>query len=196
VIKFNRTTFTETQRKKPAMNLQTKIDARSENDPDQNDYPLRYTLCFLRYGNQFLMLHRKNSPNRGLWNGVGGHIEAGEAPLACCIREVQEETGYTGITPEYKGLMTWDGFETGNGSLCIFTATVNSAGHFPVEMDEGRLEWKPIEWVFSSDEVVSNIHYFGPEMINHSEPRRYHFSYREGHVLQYQKFSLPEWARI
>ena len=40
------------------------------------------------------MLHRRRPPNQGLWNGVGGRIEAGEPPLAACLREVQEETGY------------------------------------------------------------------------------------------------------
>ncbi|HVB46987.1 MAG TPA: hypothetical protein VNF69_01220 [Burkholderiales bacterium] len=30
------------------------------------------------------MPHRLRAPNRGLWNGVGGRIEAGESALAAC----------------------------------------------------------------------------------------------------------------
>jgi len=53
-----------------------------------------YTLCFLTRGDHILMLHRRRPPNQGLWNRVGGRIEAGESPLTACLREVREETGY------------------------------------------------------------------------------------------------------
>ena len=54
---------------------------------------LTHTLCFLTRADQVLMLHRRKPPNQGLWNGVGGKIEAGETPLEGCLREVLEETG-------------------------------------------------------------------------------------------------------
>ena len=52
-----------------------------------------HTLCFLTSGERVLMLCRRKEPNRGLWNGVGGRIEAQETPHAACLREVREETG-------------------------------------------------------------------------------------------------------
>lgn len=41
------------------------------------------------------MLIKKNRPKwqAGRLNGVGGHIEAGEAPIVAMVREYQEETG-------------------------------------------------------------------------------------------------------
>ena len=53
-----------------------------------------HTLCFLTRGDKVLMIKRRKPPHTGLWNGVGGKIESGEGPLAGCIREVDEETGF------------------------------------------------------------------------------------------------------
>src|SRR5688500_7686889 len=54
---------------------------------------LPWTLCFIRRGGQLLMLERRREPNRGLWSGVGGKLDAGESPRAGVHREVLEETG-------------------------------------------------------------------------------------------------------
>ena len=41
-----------------------------------------------------VLLIRKNRPQwqAGMFNGIGGHTEAGETPLECMIRESKEET--------------------------------------------------------------------------------------------------------
>ena len=54
------------------------------------------TLCYIERAGKVLLLHRtrKNEdPNHGKWIGVGGHIEPGETPEVCVLREVLEETG-------------------------------------------------------------------------------------------------------
>lgn len=50
--------------------------------------------AFDQSGHQVLLIH-KNRPTfqAGLWNGVGGKIEAGESPLKAMLREFHEETG-------------------------------------------------------------------------------------------------------
>jgi len=56
------------------------------------------TLCYLMDGSRWLMLLRnkkKNDINEGKWIGVGGKIEAGEAPEAGMRREILEEAGLT-----------------------------------------------------------------------------------------------------
>ena len=42
-----------------------------------------------------VVLIKKNRPDwqKGLWNGVGGKIEANETPKEAVVREVKEETG-------------------------------------------------------------------------------------------------------
>ncbi len=144
---------------------------------------LRYTLCFLTRGEHVLMLHRQKPPNQGLWNGVGGHLEPGESPRECIVREVREETGFFLDQVTLAGLLTWDGFEIPAGGLYIFTAEA-PAGE-PQFCAEGELAWKPRGWVFSSPDVVSNIHIFGPCVLDGSPPQVYHFSYNKGEIVNH-----------
>jgi 8-oxo-dGTP diphosphatase len=151
---------------------------------------LRYTLIFLTRGADVLMLQRRKPPNQGLWNGVGGRIEAGESAEECALREVREETGYHLDNLRFGGLVTWEGFEIPAGGLYVFSSEV-PAGE-PGITSEGTLAWKARDWVFSSPEVVSNIHVFGPHVLAGSHPQRYHFVYRDGKILGYEFLPLEE----
>ena len=44
---------------------------------------------------QVLLIKRQHSHGAGTWSTPGGHLEYGEAPQECAIREVREETGVT-----------------------------------------------------------------------------------------------------
>ncbi len=145
---------------------------------------LRYTLCFITRDDQILMLYRRNPPNQGLWNGVGGRLEEGESARECVLREVREETGFLLPDVHFAGILTWDGFETPPGGLYIFTAAAPEGE--PVACLEGPLEWKPRSWVFSSPEVVSNIHRFGPLALDGCPAQKYHFTYEAGHIIQFE----------
>lgn len=148
-----------------------------------------FTLCFLLHGQDVLMLHRKFPPNQGLWNGVGGHILAGETPKRAVIREVFEETGYEIAEPNFSGLLTWDGFEIPPGGIAIFTAEVPHRSF--INNHEGELAWKDRAFACSSPEVVDNIHVFLPDILAGEPPRRYHFSYRDGVRIRDEVRSLP-----
>jgi 8-oxo-dGTP diphosphatase len=130
------------------------------------------------------MLHRRNPPNQGLWNGVGGRIEPGEKPLACILREVEEETGFHLATARFCGLLTWEGFEIPPAGLYIYTAEA-PAGE-PRPNSEGTLEWKPRWWVFTAPETVSNIHVFAPLVLDGAPPQVYHFVYAGGEILRHE----------
>jgi 8-oxo-dGTP diphosphatase len=150
---------------------------------------LRFTVCFLTYEEQLLMLKRNKPPNRGLWNGVGGHIEAGETPMVSCLREVYEETGYRLPEVSFCGLLTWSGYEIDDGGLYLFIAPVPTPEFAPT--NEGELAWKSRNWVFNSPETVSNIHYFGPKILNGVPPCEYHFDYDGGIIQHYEILPLP-----
>lgn len=151
-----------------------------------------YTLCFLTRGDQVLMLYRNNPPNQGLWNGVGGKIIGGESPEDACLREVREETGYCLSTVHFAGMLTWRGFEISVGGLFIFSSVVPEFE--PVANEEGLLGWKPRDWACTSSEVVSNIHYFLPHVLDGTLPQVYHFEYVDGAIAGHRVAPLPGWA--
>ena len=140
------------------------------------------------------MLHRLKRPNQGLWNGVGGHIEPGETPSDSCLREVEEETGYTLLRVKFAGLLTWDGFEIADGGLYLFTAEAPPGE--PRASHEGDLAWKTKKWVFSSPKVVENIHYVAPAVLNGSPPRQYHFNYQNSAIFKFAVHPLPDWVDV
>lgn len=141
------------------------------------------------------MLKRRNPPNQGLWNGVGGHLEPGETPRDGVLREVREETGFCLESARFAGLLTWNGFETPPGGLFIYTAEAPPGE--PLVCSEGPLAWKPRSWVFSSPEVVSNIHVFGPRVLSGAAPQVYHFEYHNGQIKAYSISPLPGgWAAL
>lgn len=153
-----------------------------------------YVLCFLTRGARVLMLHRSNPPNRGLWNGVGGHLNPAESPRAACLREVQEETGFVLPDVHFAGLLTWADFPGHpDGGLYIFTAPAPPGEPKPCE--EGQLAWKTHRWVCSAPDVVENIHHFAPLVLDGAPPQVYHFDYGpQGQILQHELRPLPAWA--
>ena len=60
---------------------------------EKNKIDIKYTLCFIKRDNEFLMLNRIKAPNMGLWNGVGGKLELNEDKFQGIKREITEETG-------------------------------------------------------------------------------------------------------
>lgn len=100
------------------------------------------TLCYIERGNQYLMLHRtkkENDENKDKWIGIGGHIEPGETPEACILRECREETGLALLDPIYRGIVHFRSDVWPDEEMHLFTAT-----RFEGEMtdcDEGELAW-------------------------------------------------------
>ena len=56
--------------------------------------------------NQVLLVKRSVPPKIGMWCLPGGFIELGEGPEEGALRELAEETGLTGSSPELLGVRT------------------------------------------------------------------------------------------
>lgn len=107
-------------------------------------------LCYLfDEQGRLLLLHRLQEPNKGLYSPIGGklHMDEGESPAACALREIEEEVelklDYSDL--HLTGLVSETGFG-GHTHWLMFLFEVTR----PVEVKrmafrEGRLEWKTWE---------------------------------------------------
>ena len=105
---------------------------------------LNTTLCYIRRGGDYLMLHRikkAHDLNRDKWIGIGGKFEDKESPEDCLLREVREETGLTLTDYRYRGLVTFVSDRWPTEYMHLFTAD-SWTGELK-ECDEGVLEWIP-----------------------------------------------------
>ena len=101
------------------------------------------TLCYLKRGRDYLMLHRVKKEvdeNKDKWIGIGGKFEEGESPEDCLLREVREETGLTLTSWRYRGIVTFVSDEWGTEYMHLFTADAWE-GQIRQDCDEGELEW-------------------------------------------------------
>lgn len=100
------------------------------------------TLCYLIKDGKYLMLYRnkkENDINAGKYIGVGGHVEEGESPVDCIIREVEEETGFTVNSLRTRGFIT---FVMGKETEHAFLYTSEDfAGELKESCNEGELSW-------------------------------------------------------
>ena len=102
------------------------------------------TLCYVRRGEEYLMLHRikkKNDLNQDKWIGIGGKFEDKESPEDCLLREALEETGLTLTSYRYRGLVTFVSDQWPTEYMHLFTAD-QFTGTLK-DCDEGVLEWLP-----------------------------------------------------
>ena len=99
------------------------------------------TLCLITHGDDVLLLH--GSPTKRIWpgkyNGVGGHVEAGEDIYSAAIREMHEETGADISDVRLRGVINIDiGQETG---IILFVFTAQARRREVRPSPEGALEW-------------------------------------------------------
>jgi 8-oxo-dGTP diphosphatase len=112
------------------------------------------SLCFITHGAEVLLL--RGGPHKRLWagryNGVGGHIEAGEDVYSATRREIGEETGLRVHGLRLCGVAHVDAGNPTVGILFfIFTAQTDSRAVGP--SSEGTLEWWPINGLPTADLV-------------------------------------------
>ncbi len=96
-----------------------------------------------------LLLHRHQSPNKGLWTPIGGKLDTrtGESPVQCAIREAREETGID-IKPEQLHLFGYlaEANYEGQGHWLIFLFHyLCPVKTLPSAISEGVFAFHPLE---------------------------------------------------
>lgn len=144
------------------------------------------TLCFVLNGDDVLLMkrapHRRVFPNK--YNGVGGHIERDEEPLAGAIREIKEETGLDVSNVRLCAIHNIDaGADTGI-LLFVFTAWSNKRD-VVARIEEGTLEWVNRNHVLEVD-LVEDLPIILPRVLSlpeHAPPLFVHVSYDDADVI-------------
>ncbi|CEH30791.1 DNA mismatch repair protein MutT [Aneurinibacillus migulanus] len=152
-----------------------------------------YTICFIRKGEKILMLNRDFPEWMGVWNGVGGKIDANETPLECILREVREETGINLENIEYKGNVTWTDGSTYFGSMYVFIAELLESYQYntPIKVDEGILDWKDISWILHPSNLgIADIQHYLPNMLNEAVNYEYKFTYKKNKLIEFTAIPL------
>ncbi len=103
----------------------------------------RATLCFVRRGDELLLILKKRGLGAGKINGPGGRIDPGETPQQCAVREVQEELGVTPINPQLVGELQFQ-FVSGDSIHGYVFLTDRFTGD-PIETDEAVPRWTRID---------------------------------------------------
>lgn len=118
----------------------------------QRVQPERYqliprTLVFLLRGDEILLIHIAEDRGAwsGLYNGVGGHIEAGENPHSAATREVHEETGITPDDLRFCGVLVVNTGSSPGIGVHVFVG--KSDGTNLTASSEGQPHWIPLDQI-------------------------------------------------
>ncbi|RYG59095.1 MAG: NUDIX domain-containing protein [Alphaproteobacteria bacterium] len=108
---------------------------------------------FVRHQGKFLILFRVKPHGQGTWGLPGGHLEFGETPEQCALRETLEETGLQTHSPRIIGV-TNDIFpETGKHYITVFVETQSDSAAFTVTEPEKYIN---LSWI-TEDELPSPL---------------------------------------
>ncbi|MGO4538307.1 NUDIX hydrolase [Paenibacillus sp. 2TAB19] len=155
---------------------------------------LAYTICFIKRGNEILLLNREKPAWMGCWNGIGGKIEQGESPRESMLRELAEETGISPVNLHFKGIISWKSEIGGEyGGMYTYVAEVDEGFTFetPIKTDEGILDWKTIDWIMHKDNdgVATNIPLFLSKILEDPHIYEHCTIYKDDDLISH--FSYP-----
>jgi 8-oxo-dGTP diphosphatase len=105
--------------------------------------------------NEHLLLITKNRPSwqAGLYNGIGGHMEEGETPIQCMVREYEEETGLRSEAGQWRFLLTFS-----SPLFIVHTYAMNSDDiHLAKSMTDETVSVVPVSLDLLLKKGVTNL---------------------------------------
>ncbi|MHA3065207.1 NUDIX domain-containing protein [Lacticaseibacillus saniviri] len=106
-----------------------------------------YTLIVVETASGFLLINRAKPPYRGMWNALGGKIEADESQMMGANRELMEESGLTDVALHDRGLIHWYVDGSLRGDLYLFTGQTDWSLPQPKQTREGILATVSRDWL-------------------------------------------------
>jgi 8-oxo-dGTP diphosphatase len=105
-----------------------------------------------------VVLVEKQRPDwqRGRYNGVGGHVEAGETPEEAMSREFEEEAGIAGID--------WTKFAVLHGEAWVvhFFTALDGRAIAPQTKTDEKVEAFLVDNIATSKKLISNVKWLVP----------------------------------
>lgn len=135
------------------------------------------TILFVFHNEKVLLQQgsKDKKINRGLWNGLGGHIERKEDVITAATRELFEEAGIKAAVPDLCGTIMIDVNENEGILLFVFTCDVQSDDF--TDSSEGKLNWFLIDQI-PKEAIVDDVpHLLSRVMSTRISGKQFHLLY-------------------
>lgn len=146
------------------------------------------TLCFVRKGDNYLMINRNKPPFMGMWNVLGGHLEENETVSECAIREIYEESGIKVDNVTLFSISTWN---YDDDEIYVYLSTLPDdfdVSSYPKIINEGIVDFKPIKWITHPKNfgVIDDLRLFIKD-IDENKKQNYHLIYNDSKLIKVEK---------
>lgn len=109
-------------------------------------YPRVGVALVLEKEGRILLVRRHGSHGSGTWATPGGHLEIGETPAECAVREMKEEVGVTALDPVFLAI-TNDVFKKeGKHYITIWMKSTQFQGEPFIAAARELTEWGWFFW--------------------------------------------------
>lgn len=104
---------------------------------------------------EFLLLKRNKSPNLNRWTPIGGkvHMDEGESPFECAVRETYEESKMEISNTDLHlfAMIAEKSYEAKNHWLLFLFDCKKTIEHLPEDIEEGSFQFFPREAINNLD---------------------------------------------
>lgn len=144
------------------------------------------TLCFVKKEDKILMINRNKPPFMGMWNALGGHLEEGETPSQCAIREIYEESNVIVDNAKLISISTWN---YDDDEIYVYVSELPddfNTSSYPIKINEGIIDFKDIDWIIHEKNfgVIADLRVFLKD-IKENKSNNYHLIYDDAKLVEY-----------
>ncbi len=123
---------------------------------------MRIVGCFLEYDGKFLVLLRhSHKPHGNTWGLPGGKVEPGETDDQAVLRELEEETGYSGGASQLELLGVFDFLPAPDTPYEYVTYRIKIDDHHEVRLEDSAhsdYKWLTPQECYAKSDLIHDLH--------------------------------------